>query len=249
MRGDGTVTRHHDPGAQRTHRVENPKKLARDADDHHATPSSTRMSPAKSTRCFGSQTIRSPGECPAPGWAMTIGLPQPQGIGAGHRPVGGVGKLEPAHGVESDHPDPIRDQRVLASLRSQSALVRTRDHARAGFPQYHRAEVMVRMVMGQYQPSDRPVGDPADGAEEPLALPRARQRVDHDHPVGGHDETGVGPSLDAAARVAGNRVHVGRQHAQGQRVAGNGESERDERCDQRKRGADQAETNRRRRTG
>ena len=80
---------------------------------------------------------------------------EPQGVAAGHRPVGHVGELEPLHGVEPHHPDPVRDQRVRPGLAGQRAPVRMSDHLGAGAPEHDRAEVVIGVVVGQHQPPDR----------------------------------------------------------------------------------------------
>src|SRR5207244_12978418 len=69
------------------------------------------------------------------------------------------------------------------------------DHASAGASQRNRDEVMIRMMMREHQPADRPVRHRADGANELLPLGGAREGVDHDNALGRHGEARVGPAL------------------------------------------------------
>ena len=206
------------------------------------TPSSTSTSPANSTRSAGSQTSRSPAECPAPGWLTTIVLPPSLSVSERRdRTVGLVGELEAPHGVETDHPHPVGDQRVFPAIGGERPPVGMRDHPRAGLPQDDGAEVMVGMMVGEHQPLDRTVGDPADGAQQLLALPRTRQRIDHDHAFGRHHEPGVGPSLDAASGIAHDGIDARRERSKRKRPCGVGGGEREE--DERQRERSQAEAN------
>ena len=114
--GNRSMTRHRDPRRQA---VDGGPVRAR---ARRALPSTTivtrssiNKSPANSTRSFGSQTIRS----------LAVRRPrmgdhdrpraEPQAVPAGHRPVGHVGELEPLHGVEPHHPDPVRPARTKVS--------------------------------------------------------------------------------------------------------------------------------------
>ena len=73
------------------------------------------------------------------------------------------------------------------------------------------AEMVVGMMVGQHQPAHGRGGRAADGPEEPLAVARARQRIDDDDPGGGDDEPGVGAPFDAPAGVSHDREHARRE--------------------------------------
>ena len=55
---------------------------------------------------------------------MTIVRPPSRSVSrAGDRPVGRVGELEPAHGVEPHHAHPVGDQRVRPALAARASRV------------------------------------------------------------------------------------------------------------------------------
>ena len=80
---------------------------------------------------------------------------EPQRVARGHRPVGHIGELEPAHGVEAHHPDPVGNQGVLSAFGGQRPAVGMGDDLGPGPAEHDGAEVMVGVVVGEDEPADR----------------------------------------------------------------------------------------------
>ena len=120
---------------------------------------------------------------------------EPQGVRGRDGHVGYVGVRESLHLRLPDDACPRRLGRLPALLVHAGRHVGMGDHASAGASQRNRAEVMIRMMMREHQPADRPVRHRADGANELLPLGGAREGVDHDNALGRHGEARVGPAL------------------------------------------------------
>ena len=88
-----------------------------------------------------------------------------EGVGTGDGPVGLVGELEPAHSIQPHNPDPIRDQRVLPTFSRQHSAVGMCHDPGAHAAEHDRAEVMVRMVVREDEPLDRPGTLPSESPE------------------------------------------------------------------------------------
>lgn len=140
-------------------------------------------------------------------------IAEPQRIGAGNGAVRNVGKLEIAHGIEPNDPDPIRHEGIFTSLTGEDSPIRVRDHPGTEAAKHDCAEVVVRMVVGQHQPFDGLPGDPADGLQQLLGVLRTGQCIDDDHTGAGNDKAGVGPALRSAAGVSNGGVYSWRQTA------------------------------------
>ena len=136
---------------------------------------------------------------------------EPQGIRGGNRAVRGVGKLEIAHGVEPNDPNPIRYKRIFPSLSGEDSTIRVRKYPGAEPAKHDGAEVVVRMMVGQHQPPDRLPGDPSDGLYQALGVLRTGERVDDDHTGARDDKAGVGPALRPASGVTNGSVYAWRQ--------------------------------------
>ena len=81
--------------------------------------------------------------------------------------------------------------------------------------QHDRAKVMIGMMVRQDHPPERLARHRPDGTHQLLPLRRARERIDHHHPVAGHDEAGVGAAFGAPATVAEHYVDAGDHLADG----------------------------------
>src|SRR5918992_677380 len=128
-------------------------------------------------------------------------------------PVGGVGELKPPHGIQPNHPHPIGDQRVLARLRGEHAAIGVGDDHSSLLTEHAGAEMMVRMMMGEDKPFDRPAGDCANRPLELLGLARAGQGVDDNDSGWRNHKPGVGPSLRAASDVSRDDIDTGAHSA------------------------------------
>ena len=141
-------------------------------------------------------------------------------VRAANRFIGDVSKLESSHGIQADQANPIRQEGVLPSLGGQDPSVRMRDDPCPQPPKDTGTEVMVGMVVGEYEPLDRPAGDLAYRPDELLCLTRSGQGVDDDNSGGSDYETGVGPPLHAPPSVPWNCVDIGGQPAGDERRRG-----------------------------
>lgn len=155
-----------------------------------------------------------------------------QSIGGSYGTVRRVGKLEAAHGVEADHPDPIRHEGILTPLGCQDPAIRMRYHLGPEPPKHDGAEMVIRMMVSQNQPFDRLSSGPANGLDQLLCLLRTGQCVDYNDARAGDDEARVGPAFGATTRVPQGSIDIGSQTANG-RGRRNGDSgAREERGEQ-----------------
>ena len=140
---------------------------------------------------------------------------QPQRVGTGNRAVRGVGKLEVTHRIQPDQPNPIGHEGIFSAFGGQHSSVRMRDDPGSQPPEYNGAEMVIRMVMSQHQPSDRLPGSPANGLYQLVPLLRAGECVDYNDTVTGNDKAGVGPALRAPAGITDGRVDPWSETANG----------------------------------
>lgn len=140
---------------------------------------------------------------------------EPQGVGAGHRAVRDVGKLEIAHGVEPNHPDPVGHEGVLASFGRKHSTVRMRNHLGSQPTKNDGSEMVIGMVVRQHQPPDRLSRNPANSSYQLLALLGAGECVDDDDTVAGNDKTRIGPALRASTGISNGGEHTWCQRADG----------------------------------
>jgi hypothetical protein len=140
---------------------------------------------------------------------------EPQRVRAGNRAVGGVGKLEIAHGIEPNHPNPVGHERVFASFGGEHSTVRMGNHLGSEPAKHNCTKLVIRMVMSQHQPFDRLPGDPADGLDQLLALLRAGQGVNHNDTLAGDHEARVGLPLRPPPGISDGGIHVWSQTADG----------------------------------
>lgn len=134
---------------------------------------------------------------------------QEQSVLGAYRSVGYVGELESAHGIETHHPAPVRDQGVLPGLGRQHSPIGVRDDPGPELSEHDRAEVVVRVVVSQNQIPDWLLADPPDRFGQLAALLWAGQCVDdHNSRIGDH-ETRIRPALRPAAGVSHDGIHTG----------------------------------------
>ena len=136
---------------------------------------------------------------------------QQERVGASNRTIRLVGKFEPSHGVQSNHPDPVSHQRILSALRGQRPSIGMGDHLGAQSSKHDGPKVMIRMVMGEDDPLHWTAGYRSYLLDELLSLPRTRQRVYHHDSRVRHHEAGVWPPLRSATSVPHRGVHTRRQ--------------------------------------
>jgi hypothetical protein len=74
-----------------------------------------------------------------------------------------------------------------------------------------RAEVMVRVMMGQNQPFDRLRRGGSNGSEETLAVPGTGQRVNHHHALGGYDEPSIRATFRTPVGITQDCINPGRE--------------------------------------
>ena len=80
------------------------------------------------------------------------------------------------------------------------------DYLGARLPEDNCTEVVIRVMVGEHEPSDAAWRNGPDGAQEGFAVPRAALGIDDDDAGLRDDESGVGPTLGTAAGVAHDRV-------------------------------------------
>ena len=138
---------------------------------------------------------------------------QPECVHSGDRAIRYIGKGKPAHRVESHHPDPVGNQRVLAALRRENSAIGMGYDLGPQPPKYDGPKVMVGMMVGEYHPGNRLRSYPSDGREQLLPLLGAGQRIDDHDACPGDHKTGVGSSLRAPSGVSDGGIHSGRELA------------------------------------
>ncbi len=226
---DPPVPRHDDGGMQRLEPVERPQRPRRRAIDHHAHPILDNDVPGEEHADVGNpgdasrreirgrlarSRLRRDQDSEIPR-RVRVGRMQDLDAATAERERGvvrdrqtrRVGEREPHQLLDTDDAIPVGDQRIVAFLGGEEMSIGMRDHLSAHPLEHDRAERMVGMVVRENQPPHGRRRLTPDAGEQALGLIGTGLGVDDHHAAVRDDEARVGPSLGAASRVAGHRVH------------------------------------------